>query len=247
MSRLSDRKTFAKLMRKIFEVPEPRRRKFDFGYATPEMLRKDDNERAEPDLSDSDAGMPDDRDDDDEETKKGTTMKTLMGLAKRYGWQAVAKNLVENGTGSFSETEVTEFLTAVAQKSYPDLKPDVAFSKLYSAQTSDGELARRVTSAARDAGFLSKLGPSTPHYLAAPDSGPMGTPGRATLTPRVSGGAPVDNPKSALDQINELVAVQRAAHPELKEAGAFARVYTDPKNADLAARERAENRPVATW
>ena len=48
--------------------------------------------------------------DADDDNEKGNTMKTLMGLAKQYGWQAVAKNFVENGTGSFSETEVTEFL-----------------------------------------------------------------------------------------------------------------------------------------
>jgi hypothetical protein len=48
----------------------------------------------------------------------------------------------------------------------------------------------------------------------------------------------------ALDQIYELVAMQRAADPELTEAGAFARVYAD--NPKLAAQERLENRPVAT-
>jgi hypothetical protein len=96
------------------------------------------------------------------------------------------------------------------------------------------------------------VGGSTPHYLASADDGSKGTPGRATLTPRVSGfsGKPaqqnVDDPKTALAQLQELVDAQRAQHPELSEAGAFARVYLDPANKDLAARERAENRPVAT-
>jgi hypothetical protein len=188
-------------------------------------------------------------------------MKTLIGLAKKYGWQSVCKNFVENGTSSFSEAEVTEFLTTVAQKSYPDLRPDVAFAKLYSAQTADGELARRTTMAARDAQFLSKLGTqsttrtgggSTPHYLASPDNGPSGSPGVASLRPRVSGfsgggGAQnVDNPKSALEQLKALADEQRRNHPTLSEAGAFAAVYQDPDNADLVARERAQNRPVAT-
>ena len=39
--------------------------------------------------------------DADDDNEKGNTMKTLMGLAKQYGWQAVAKNFVENGTAVF--------------------------------------------------------------------------------------------------------------------------------------------------
>jgi hypothetical protein len=174
----------------------------------------------------------------------------LMDIAKRYGWRAVCKHFVVNGTSGVSEAEVTALLTAVAKKSHPDLPPDVAFAKAYSAQTPDGELMRRTTQAARDAGFLSKVGGSTPHFLAGADDGPRGTPGRATLAPRVTGGRPataVDNPRSALDELQKLVDAQRKANPELTEAGAFARVYEDPKNAKLAARERAENRPTAAW
>jgi hypothetical protein len=254
---------------------------------------KNDNERSEPDLSDTDAGMPDrrgrrrredaharldaamasdvDRDhaDDDEDegesesgsggestdqleraerAMKGTTMK-LMDIAKKYGWQNICKQFVENGTGSFSETEVTQMLTSVAQKSYPDLTPDVAFSKLYSSQTADGELARRTTLAARDAGFISKLAGSTPHFHASADDGPAGRPGLASLRPRVTGGRQalaVDNPKSALDQLNELAAEQRRQNKTLSESGAFAAVYTDPKNAELVRLEREQNCPVST-
>jgi hypothetical protein len=43
------------------------------------------------------------------------------------------------------------------------------------------------------------------------------------------------------------VDAQRAEHPTLSEAQVFAQVYTDPKNAELARREREENRPVAMW
>jgi hypothetical protein len=72
----------------------------------------------------------------------------------------------------------------------------------------------------------------------------------ATLQPRFVGGAAaraVDDPRSALAQLQALVAEQRAQNPTLSEAQAFAQVYTDPKNADLAARERAQNRPTAAW
>jgi hypothetical protein len=71
----------------------------------------------------------------------------------------------------------------------------------------------------------------------------------ATLKPRVTGGRQalaVDNPKSALDELQKLVDQQRRQNPTLSEAQAFARVYEDPKNAALAQKERAENRPVAT-
>jgi hypothetical protein len=72
----------------------------------------------------------------------------------------------------------------------------------------------------------------------------------ATLRPRVVGGLAaqnVNNPRSALDQLNALAAEQRRNDKTLSESGAFARVYEDPKNADLAARERAESRPTAGW
>jgi len=73
-------------------------------------------------------------------------------------------------------------------------------------------------------------------------------PGRATLTPRLTGGAAaraVDNPKSALDELQALVDQQRAVNPALSESQAWQRVYEHPDNQALAARERAENRPVA--
>jgi hypothetical protein len=72
----------------------------------------------------------------------------------------------------------------------------------------------------------------------------------ATLQPRFVGGADaraVNDPKSALAQLQALVNEQRAQNPTLSEAQAFAQVYADPKNADLAARERAQNRPTAAW
>ena len=182
--------------------------------------------------------------------EEGTTTMKLMDIAKRHGWRAVCKHFVDNGTSGVSEAEVTALLTAVAKKSHPDLRPDVAFAKAYSAQTPDGELMRRTTMAARDAGFLSKVGGSTPPFLTGDDDGPRGASGRASLAPRVTSGRAaqkVDDPRSALDQLRALADEQRKQNTELTEAGAFARVYEDPKNAKLAARERAENRPTANW
>jgi hypothetical protein len=242
MRQLSDRERFARLMDKIFEV-KPRKR---LTAADWHPARKNDNERSEPDLSDTDAGMPPDRDDDENETERlsreadnekdkdnmTTKSHSLSDVVKRYGWQAVCKQLVENGTGSFSEAEVTEMLTVAAQKAYPGERPDVAFAKLYCGP--DGELARRTTLAARDAGFISRTK----------------TEKAATLQPRVVGGADaraVNQPKAALAALQELVDEQRRQHPTLTEAGAWDKVYTDPANREIVNRERAENRPTAGW
>jgi hypothetical protein len=56
----------------------------------------------------------------------------------------------------------------------------------------------------------------------------------------------VDDPRSALDELQELVDAQRAANPALSESEAWLRVYEHPDNRELAQRERLENRPVAT-
>jgi hypothetical protein len=67
-----------------------------------------------------------------------------------------------------------------------------------------------------------------------------------TLTPSFVGGEAArspNNPRSALEQLDELVREQRKRSPEMSPAQAFAAVYTDPRNRALAAQERAENRP----
>jgi hypothetical protein len=116
----------------------------------------------------------------------------------------------------------------------------VSFSKLFEAQDEQGITLRKAIAAARDVQFLSKTATAA-------------TLQPVSLKPRVSGfsGKPaqqnVNDPKTALSQLAELVAAMRAANPDLTEAQAFATVYVDPANADLAARERAENRPTAVW
>jgi hypothetical protein len=54
----------------------------------------------------------------------------------------------------------------------------------------------------------------------------------------------VNNPKTALQALAELTAEQMRQKPAMSENQAFAAVYTDPKNAALAQREREENRPT---
>jgi hypothetical protein len=49
----------------------------------------------------------------------------------------------------------------------------------------------------------------------------------------------------AIDQLNALAKALAEKDSSLTMAKAFEKVYSDPKNADLVKRERAENRPVA--
>jgi hypothetical protein len=61
--------------------------------------------------------------------------------------------------------------------------------------------------------------------------------------PLSSGNSDVNDPRSALAQLRELAEEQRRRAPYLTVEQAFARVYAAAENAELAARERMENRP----
>ena len=55
----------------------------------------------------------------------------------------------------------------------------------------------------------------------------------------------VNGPNTALAQLQRLAEQTRKASPALTREQAFAKVYTDPANAELVIRERKENRPAA--
>ena len=182
--------------------------------------------------------------DDDDEQRKDKQMQTKF---KSLDAVQICKQISDDGD-ALSEHQLVEIVDRYAKAH------DTTFSKLYEANTPEGLAIRKAVNVAKQAQFcsrtstVSKLGGSTPHFHAAPDDGPAGRPGRATLRPRQVGGADaraVNNPKSALDELQKLVDQQRAANPTLTEAGAFARVYEDKANAELVRREREENRPVA--
>jgi hypothetical protein len=56
----------------------------------------------------------------------------------------------------------------------------------------------------------------------------------------------VNDGSKAYEQLMELAEKQRRLSPTLTIAQAFARVYAEQQNADLAARERLRNRPWPT-
>lgn len=149
----------------------------------------------------------------------------LSDVVKRYGIVAFCKS-VSAGDVTVSEHELTKLIEEQAKRE------GTSFSKMFCDPGEQGLALRKAIAVAKDAQFVA-----------------MATGKAATLVPRFVGGEnarAVNNPRSALSQLNDLVAEQRRQHPTLSEAQAFERVYTDPKNRDLAARERAQNRPTAT-
>ena len=216
-------------------------------------IAKNDSERAEPDLSNSAAGMPRRRrrrdvDDDERESDAGgesadqlvraesamkgnnmTREEELSNFVKRSGIAALARAVNEKGA-FLTEEEYSKLLYADCSRTGRDFSKALEGGRFGDPENAEIAKAWR---ALRDAGFASRQATMSK---------------AATLEPRFVGGADarnVDNSKAALDQINELVAIQRKNNPTLSEAQAFAEVYA--KNPSLAEQERKENRPVAAW
>jgi hypothetical protein len=228
-------KTFAqfqqhldKLTKNASERAEPDLSDSDVGYGGRRRRRRDDDENYTERLSD-DADADRDEDDEQQRNKQMQTHSELMSdVVKKYGIVAFCKS-VEQGDVRVSEHDLTKLIDEQAKRE------KTTFSKLFERP----EIWKAVQ-AARDAQWLDRT--STMSKAAA------GMPGRATLAPRVTGGRAaraVDNPKTALAELQALVDEQRAQHPELSESAAWLAVYTHPDNVKLAQREREENRPVA--
>jgi hypothetical protein len=253
-------------------------------------IAKNDNERSEPDLSDSDAGMPDrrrrrrpddeaarlasqmdtdadhDRDDDDDEEQRkeknnmqtrGQEMRKLAGLSPIEFCKKIS---TDNDAYDLSEEQVCSVVQCVAkQYARPGESEGSAFLRLLSGSDDVAKACNTALAIAKHQQWqsrtttMSKAAGSSSHYLAGDANyfTGSGAPGRATLRPRVTGGAAaqaVNNPRSALSEIQALVDELRAQNKTLSASGAFAQVYEDPANADLVRREREENRPTsAAW
>jgi hypothetical protein len=212
--------------------------------------------------NDADAGDDDESDADEINDTSGEPTRHLNELAEQLDKQQkdnamksksldvikVCKAMAADGDAyGTSEHELVDWLDRYAKAH------DTTFVALYERGDDVGLAIRKAITIAKNAQFLSRtatLSKQSSSMFHAGDAGYFtgsGKPGRATLVPRVTGGkdaGAVNNPKSALDQLNELVAEQRRANPTLTEAGAFAQVYAE--NPSLAEQERKENRPVAT-
>jgi hypothetical protein len=149
-------------------------------------------------------------------------MQTLEAFVKQRDGNmlAICKHVVDGGDVKLTEAQFTKLATDAAQLAYPNDRPDKAFVKYFEAHQVVREAHRVVK-------------------------------GLALILPlQIGGQAAVDaadsDPEDALGQIMQIVEAQRARDPEmakLSKEQAFAKIYA--AHPELAARERAQNRPRA--
>jgi hypothetical protein len=145
--------------------------------------------------------------------KKERPMESLTKIIKDAGFIAVAKAMTDEGrTYGINEHEFTEFATEHAQRLYPDKTPAAAFAAAFTDGSADGLTLRRAHRVVRD----EQLGST---YAKAADRGS----------------------NSAYGELLAKAAELRKVRPELREAQAFAKVFSDPANSALATRERIES------
>jgi hypothetical protein len=134
---------------------------------------------------------------------------------------AVAKVLIDDGKSyGIDEHEFTALVTAHAQREHPDMTPEAAFAKVFTAQTEQGALLRKAHAVTKDL---------------------------MSLEPVFVGGADardVNSAQKAYEQLMNMAEEQRARAPWKTVAQLFSEVMQDPKNAELAA--KAHQRPTAT-
>lgn len=150
----------------------------------------------------------------------------LQSIVKSHGGiQTMAKLFVAAGKsiGNVTEHEFTKLMFDEAQKTrQPNERPNQAFANFYSAPE-NVELRKAIQ--------ICKSVPSSAPLMA--------------FEPTQVGGADVsvNDSAKALAQLNDMAEAMRAKSPELTVAQAFARIFTDTANAELA--NRAHRRPRA--
>jgi hypothetical protein len=124
---------------------------------------------------------------------------------------------IEKNLRAMGEAAFTKIVTDYARKQFPTLTREQAFSKVFTAEDAEGQAIRRCWQ-------LSKQG---------------------ILDEDSAADAAGEVEDDAMDQLEELAADERKRNPKLTKAQAFAKAYTDPANAGIAAKERQQNRPRA--
>jgi len=152
-----------------------------------------------------------------------TPQDKLRDLVKRAGISAVAKAIVDDDNAyGIDEHELTNLVIEAAKRDNPDLTDAQAFTKVFTDQSDAGVVLRKAFSVVKAAG-------AAPYF---------------DLKPQFVGGEDardVDDPAKAIAQLKEL---GRQKWPTESEVEQFARAFTDPANAKLAA--KAHRRPSAT-
>jgi hypothetical protein len=146
---------------------------------------------------------------------------TLRGIAKAGGILAIAKVMVaEDRSYGITEEEFVQFATEDAVKKFPGETADRAFTRMFTDGGADGLTLRRAHAVVKASHAEQMFGPTFP---------------AAAKADRSEG--------KAYNELLAKAAELRKTHPELSEAQAFAAVYSDRSNIDLAKRERAESAP----
>jgi hypothetical protein len=201
---------------------------------------KNDSERSEPDLSNTNAGMPNRRrrragDDDETETErrsreadekdKDMTEKShsLDNIVKRFGFVALAKS-INAGSIALTEAEYTQALVSDCARR------GVSFEKVFCDTSSEGVEIRKGRERCRDTAFAK-----------------AGAGALMPIAPTFVGGAEARNVDAGEegDAYQALVAMaekMRAASPGMKLDEAFSRTYVSPEARELAELERRQSR-----
>ena len=136
----------------------------------------------------------------------------------------MAKILVaDNDAHGIDEHEYTQIVTEHAQKLFPDKTQDGAFAKVFADTGADGVLLRKAHNVVKLSVF--DIQPTQVGGIAAQNE------------------ANDSEQSEASRQLGEMAERLRATSPWLGADQAFARVFTDPANAVLAA--KAHRRPTA--
>jgi len=136
----------------------------------------------------------------------------------------IAKSIVDDGEAPLTEHELTKMISDFAQHDRRSGETGAqAFARVFSADTDEGSLFRKAVAIAK----------TLPLMITEPV--------------QVGGAAAqdVDDPTDALAHLQKLADEQRRRAPEFTKEQAFAKVYSDPNNAPLVAKERRQNRPRA--
>jgi len=170
----------------------------------------------------------------------------LIKIAKAHGLESFCKGIADKVSiaSRISEHEFTQVVDKLAREA------DTTFVKMFEAQDDLG-IALRTAHRAIQSTPAAQTSYNPAGLAVLTKAAPQ-----ATLDPRFVGDGDVSpSPDAAASrsadgshgeayaQLMQLVARQRAAHPELSEAQAFAQVYCDPNNHALAEAERRANRP----
>jgi hypothetical protein len=128
----------------------------------------------------------------------------------------IIRKIAASGDTTMSEGELVDLVSNDAPLG---TRPDVYFAKMYSQ---DQGLRRAIQIAKGNVGALSRDVSKNVRKAAAPE-------------------LPATGSGTAYDELSKIAAEYRDSHPELTEAQAFAKVYTNPANKDLAVRQRDEH------